>query len=104
MSRVLQGLTSGIGFLCAGGAILTPDNGTHTRGFVTAANIWIAAVIVLAAGMGHATTTVIAAGFALIVLRVLQISKKQGRPVRTAQTACDELYELVMNRQRDSKL
>lgn len=31
MSRVLQGLTSGIGFLCAG-AILKPDNGTHIRG------------------------------------------------------------------------
>ncbi|MGX0940295.1 putative membrane protein YhiD involved in acid resistance [Cupriavidus metallidurans] len=28
MSRVLQGLTSGIGFLCAG-AILKPDNETH---------------------------------------------------------------------------
>jgi putative Mg2+ transporter-C (MgtC) family protein len=75
MSRVLQGLTSGIGFLCAG-AILKPDNETHVRGLTTAASIWIAAAIGVAAGMGHAVTAIVATAFALIVLRILQMSKK----------------------------
>ena len=75
MSRVLQGLTSGIGFLCAG-AILKPDNETHVRGLTTAASIWIAAAIGVAAGMGHAVTAIVATAFALIVLIILQMSKK----------------------------
>ena len=76
MSRVLQGLTSGIGFLCAG-AILKPDNDeAHVKGLTTAASIWIAAAIGVAAGMGHAMTAGIATAIALIVLRALQISRK----------------------------
>ncbi|WP_354677270.1 MgtC/SapB family protein [Cupriavidus plantarum] len=74
LSRVLQGLTSGIGFLCAG-AILKADNAMHVKGLTTAASIWIAAAIGVAAAMGHAMTAIVATVLALVVLRLLQSLK-----------------------------
>jgi putative Mg2+ transporter-C (MgtC) family protein len=71
LSRVLQGIASGIGFLGAG-AILKLNSEESIKGLTTAAGIWMVAAIGVAAGMGRESTAVIATIFALIILTVLQ--------------------------------
>ena len=51
MTRVLQGLFAGIGFLGAG-AILKLDEKERVKGLTTAASIWATAAIAAAAGLG----------------------------------------------------
>lgn len=70
MSRVLQGLIAGIGFLGAG-AILKQSDEAHIKGLTTAASIWMVAAIGVAAGLGRETTAVIATVFTLIILQIL---------------------------------
>jgi putative Mg2+ transporter-C (MgtC) family protein len=71
LSRVLQGIASGIGFLGAG-AILKLNSEENIKGLTTAAGIWMVAAIGVAAGMGRESTAVIATIFALIILTLLQ--------------------------------
>lgn len=75
MSRVLQGLISGIGFLGAG-AIIKLNNEESVRGLTTAASIWTVAAIGVACGLGREATAVIATLFGLLILQVLYRIKK----------------------------
>jgi len=70
ISRVLQGLIAGIGFLGAG-AILKHSDEAHIEGLTTAASIWMVAAIGVAAGLGRDTTALIATIFTLVILQVL---------------------------------
>lgn len=70
LSRVLQGLIAGIGFLGAG-AILKQNDEAHIKGLTTAASIWMVAAIGVAAGLGRETTAVIATIFTLVILQLL---------------------------------
>lgn len=58
LSRVLQGVIAGIGFLGAG-AILKNDGDDKVKGMTTAAGIWMTAAIGIAVGIGHETTAII---------------------------------------------
>lgn len=69
MSRVLQGIIAGIGFLGAG-AIIKGNHGDAT-GLTTAAGIWLTAAIGVAAGMGQESLAILSAILALIVLALL---------------------------------
>ena len=60
LSRVLQGLVAGVGFLCAG-TILKDDDRGRVKGLTTAAGIWLTAAIGVAAGMGREATAVVRA-------------------------------------------
>jgi putative Mg2+ transporter-C (MgtC) family protein len=60
VSRVLQGVTAGIGFLGAG-AILKLKDENDIKGLTTAASVWLTAAIGVAAGMGRETTAVLSA-------------------------------------------
>ena len=57
LSRVLQGLVAGVGFLGAG-AIITGSQKVEAKGLTTAASIWLTAAIGVAAGMGREATAV----------------------------------------------
>ena len=65
-SRVAAGIVVGIGFLGAG-AIIRREGGV-VGGLTTAATIWIAAAIGLAAGAGLYIISAVATGVILIVL------------------------------------
>jgi putative Mg2+ transporter-C (MgtC) family protein len=67
LSRVVQGLVAGIGFLCAG-AILKRGEEDQVRGLTTAAGIWMTAAIGMAAGLGRETTAVVSTLLALGIL------------------------------------
>lgn len=82
MSRVLQGVIAGIGFLGAG-AILKSSDDQEVRGLTTAASIWLTAAIGIAAGMGREATAVLSTMFALLILLALRI------PVRKAEQSTE---------------
>lgn len=69
LTRVLQGLVAGVGFLGAGAIIRVSDNG-EVKGLTTAAGVWLTAAIGMAAGMGREATAILCTGLALGVLSV----------------------------------
>lgn len=70
ISRVIQGLITGIGFL-GGGTILKLTQEHEIRGLTTAAGIWLTAAASVAAGLGQFADAFIGVFFALIVLTVV---------------------------------
>jgi len=80
MSRVLQGVVAGIGFLGAG-AIIKLDQAGIIKGLTTAASIWMAAAIGITVGLGRETTAIMATALALFILIVLRWAEdnRQGR-------------------------
>jgi putative Mg2+ transporter-C (MgtC) family protein len=70
LSRVIQGLATGIGFLGAG-AILKLTSEREIQGLTTAAGIWLTAAVGVAAGLGAHVSAVTGTVLAWIVLSVL---------------------------------
>jgi putative Mg2+ transporter-C (MgtC) family protein len=77
ISRVLQGLLAGIGFLCAGSILKLPSE-EHVRGLTTAAGIWMTSAIGMAAGLGRETTAVISTLLVLLILNLLGPIRRLG--------------------------
>jgi putative Mg2+ transporter-C (MgtC) family protein len=76
LSRVLQGIIAGIGFLGAGAIIKLSDR-EEIKGLTTAASIWATAAIGMAAGMGREMTAILATALALVILAVLPHLEKR---------------------------
>lgn len=76
VSRVIQGIVAGIGFL-GGGTILKSDSGEQISGLTTAASLWVVACLGIACGVGLWGMALIALGLALLVLIA-------GEPFETA--------------------
>jgi putative Mg2+ transporter-C (MgtC) family protein len=70
LSRVLQGLIAGVGFLGAG-TIVKGSREEDVHGLTTAAGIWLTAAIGVAAGLGRETTAILSTVLALIVLSII---------------------------------
>jgi putative Mg2+ transporter-C (MgtC) family protein len=70
LSRVLQGLIAGIGFLGAG-TIVVGTREVETKGLTTAAGIWVTAAIGVAVGLGRESTAVLSTVMALFILGVV---------------------------------
>lgn len=70
MSRVLQGIVQGIGFLGAG-AIIVRTGQKKIHGLTTAANIWVTAGIGIVVGLGLEATAVLSTLIVLIILAVV---------------------------------
>jgi putative Mg2+ transporter-C (MgtC) family protein len=85
VSRVLQGIIAGIGFLGAG-AILRRDSGPNVHGLTTAASIWVVAAVGAAAGLGlwlYAVASVV------LALGVLTAGKRIDRALQRLQSGRD---------------
>lgn len=67
LSRAIQGLVTGIGFVGAG-VIMHHEAERRVEGLTTAASIWVAAGLGMACGAGLASLAVIALGATLLVL------------------------------------
>jgi len=70
MSRVIQGLVAGVGFLCAG-AILKSNEEHAVKGLTTAAGMWMTAAIGMACGLGREVTAILSTVLALVVLALV---------------------------------
>ncbi len=71
MSRVIQGVIAGIGFLGAG-TIIKRQTDKEVFGLTTAAGIWMTAAIGIACGLGREMTAIISVLLAWAVLSVFQ--------------------------------
>ena len=71
LSRVIQGIVTGIGFIGAG-SILKLSEQRDIQGLTTAAGLWMTAAIGVACGLGTIGLALIAAVMTLIVLGVLR--------------------------------
>ncbi|MCQ0969570.1 MgtC/SapB family protein [Paracoccus sp. TK19116] len=72
MSRVLQGVIQGIGFLGAG-AIIVRAKQREVEGLTTAASIWATAAIGVIAGLGLEVTAILSTAIVLIILGAIPI-------------------------------
>jgi putative Mg2+ transporter-C (MgtC) family protein len=70
LSRVIQGIVTGIGFLGAG-AIMKQEATREIRGLTTAAGIWMTAAIGVSIGLGRLGTAMLGVLLAWIVLAAL---------------------------------
>lgn len=87
MSRVLQGVIAGIGFLGAGAIIKHKEEPGHVQGLTTAAGIWMTAAIGVACGLGREATAVLSMLLALVILTWVP-HLFEGR--RSARNATDQ--------------
>jgi putative Mg2+ transporter-C (MgtC) family protein len=70
LSRVIQGIVTGIGFLGAG-AIIKHRDEASVEGLTTAAGVWMTAAIGVACGLGRESTALLSTLLALIVLALV---------------------------------
>src|SRR3984957_6872440 len=79
LSRVLQGLVTGIGFL-GGGAILKLAAEHEIHGLTTAAGLWMTAAASAAAGLGELPLAILGVVVGLVVLAAfVNIEKRLGQ-------------------------
>jgi putative Mg2+ transporter-C (MgtC) family protein len=67
LSRVIQGLLAGVGFVCAG-SILKSNDREQVFGLTTAAGLWMTAAIGVAAGLGRELLAVLSTLLTLGIL------------------------------------
>lgn len=69
LSRVIQGLLTGTGFLGAG-LILHSENGKKVHGLTTAAAVWVSAILGAGCGAGLYSTVLVAMLLVIVLLIV----------------------------------
>ena len=80
LSRIMQGVITGIGFLGAG-AILKIESTHRIKGLTTAAGIWMTAALGVTIGLGQLGTAAIGTAFAWLVLSALvKVDKRIDGP------------------------
>jgi putative Mg2+ transporter-C (MgtC) family protein len=89
VSRVIQGLATGIGFIGAG-AILKLSEEHEIRGLTTAAGLWMTAAMGVAVGLGRIGMALLSA---LLTWFVLAVVGKVEHRISAAQTARDDAPE-----------
>ena len=80
ISRVVQGIATGIGFIGAGSILKIPEE-RQIEGLTTAAGIWVTAAVGVAAGLGllgSATLTVVVTWLVLKSLRFFEKREHHG--------------------------
>ena len=75
LSRIIQGLVGGVGFLGAGAVIKESGSG-NVRGLTTAAGLWATAAIGLAVGLGREATAVVSTVLVVVILALLVRPKR----------------------------
>ena len=67
LSRVIQGIVTGIGFIGAG-SILKLDRERDIQGLTTAAGVWMTAAVGVAVGLGSLGVAILSTAFTLLIL------------------------------------
>jgi putative Mg2+ transporter-C (MgtC) family protein len=79
LSRVIQGVVAGIGFLCAG-SIIKNQSDDQIQGLTTAAGIFMTAAIGVACGLGREATAVLSTLLALTALALVPKAVERKKP------------------------
>lgn len=83
LSRVIQGIVTGVGFLGAG-SILKLSEERDIQGLTTAAGIWMTAAIGVAVGLGSLGVAVLSTVFTLIILTLAGLYEVRAGDKREA--------------------
>ncbi len=70
LTRIIQGMVTGVGFLGAG-TILKSDDEARVKGLTTAAGIWMTSAIGMTAGLGQELSAILCTLFALLVFALM---------------------------------
>jgi putative Mg2+ transporter-C (MgtC) family protein len=84
LSRVIQGVVTGIGFIGAG-SILKLNEERTVQGLTTAAGIWMTAAVGVAVGLGSLGVALLSTLFTLIILSFASRVEHQADERRAAQ-------------------
>ncbi|MEO8011694.1 MAG: MgtC/SapB family protein [Dokdonella sp.] len=80
LTRVIQGMVTGVGFIGAG-MILKSEHESRVHGLTTAAGLWMTSAIGMTAGLGQETSALLCTVLALIVFatvpRVLKLVDRE---------------------------
>lgn len=80
LSRVIQGVATGIGFVGAGEIFRDRETGSRVRGLTSAAALWATAAIGIVAACSSWATVLIAAAMVLLVLIVVPRVERDAKP------------------------
>jgi putative Mg2+ transporter-C (MgtC) family protein len=89
LSRVVQGIAAGIGFLGAG-TVLKLENLREIHGLTTAAGIWTTAAIGIAVGIGRESTAVLTTFIVLVVFSLIRVEKQMGTLEKKSDGAAEK--------------
>ena len=89
LSRVIQGIVTGIGFI-GGGAILKLNEERDVKGLTSAAGIWMAAAIGVTVGLGGLGLAILGTILTLIILTLvgsfeIYVDKKSANDKKTGE-------------------
>jgi putative Mg2+ transporter-C (MgtC) family protein len=90
VTRAIQGIIAGVGFLGAGAILKSRIHHHGIRGLTTAASIWLAAAVGIACGAGYWLSALIGVVLALVVLTI-------GRPI---ENVVDRMFGVVPRSRR----
>jgi len=79
LTRVMQGVAAGIGFVGAGAILKMTDQG-QVVGVTTAAGIWMTAAVGLAVGIGRVWLPIVGVAIAVLILALLGYYRVPGTP------------------------
>jgi len=100
ISRVLQGLITGIGFL-GGGAILKLQQQREVEGLTTAAGIWLMAAVGVAVGLGRLGLATVGAILTWIIMSLIGRIEHRINAKRARQTGADQDKPVSMRRKSE---
>jgi putative Mg2+ transporter-C (MgtC) family protein len=80
LSRVIQGVATGIGFI-GGGAVLKLTATREIQGLTTAASIWLATAVGVAVGLGHLGLAAIGVTLSWIILAIIGRLTQKTEPL-----------------------
>lgn len=71
--RVIQGLAQAVGFIAAGAIFVS---GGNVHNLTSAANIWLAAAVGIAAGAGQTTLLIVGVAFGALIVTLVRILER----------------------------
>ncbi len=77
LSRAIQGVATGVGFLGAGEIFRDPGEGSRVKGLTSAAALWATAAVGIIAACGSWVTAVVAVAFVVAVLRIAPLLERR---------------------------
>jgi putative Mg2+ transporter-C (MgtC) family protein len=83
LSRVIQGVVTGIGFIGAG-SILKLNEERDVQGLTTAAGVWMTAAIGVAVGLGSLGVALLSTLFTVVILALAGMNESRAAKKRTA--------------------
>jgi putative Mg2+ transporter-C (MgtC) family protein len=90
MSRVIQGLVAGVGFLCAGAILKSGRDEQAVKGLTTAAGMWTTAAIGMACGLGREVMAILSTLLALVVLGLVPHFSRGLQGMISSRKASDD--------------